>query len=98
MVEQCGGLAQAIHNYSRTQLILMAHGSGINYERSEKRAKVKYDAEHTDGAEVSKGFVREGGKYVVGQETRLIFGETPADTYRTFMRAQGIRFTPREVE
>ena len=92
MVEQCGGLAQAIHNYARTQLIVMSHAAGINYERAEKRAKVKYDAEHSDGTPEQKGFVKEGSKYIVGQEGGLKFGETPTKAYEDFMRAQGIPF------
>lgn len=89
-------LREVLHKYSRTQLVLISHGSSINAERSRIAGEIKYEENRSrfGDNEPPKSFaMAEGGEYQVGEFNRgPKRGEKSAEEYREFMGWQGIKF------
>lgn len=90
-------LPNLLNRYATTQLVLMGHAQGLNYERSEVIAKIRND--HTkDKDEAKFRFDPTTKRYMAGVESSLVRGGMSADEYRRFMGAQGMAFVKTEVK
>ena len=47
-------MRDVLHTYSRTQLILISHGSSVNYERSKIIAEIEYDQKKESNVDASQ--------------------------------------------
>ena len=89
-------MRDVLHTYSRTQLILISHGSSVNYERSKIIAEIEYDQKkesNVDASQVRSYHRTEEGKYRAGDfDSGPVRKKMSADEYRNFMGVQGLRF------